>query len=489
MRIGIISLIHESNTFLCTPTTFEMFAENMCSGDDLLAQFEGGYHEISGFIDVLKKKGHEIAPIFSATTTPSGTITRETCERLIDAILRNLEQAGPLDGLLVAPHGANAGEDEYHDLDGVWLGRVRERIGEIPMVCTIDPHANLSPAMIDACNATIAYRSNPHLDQLQIGQQAATLLLRTCAGEVNPVQAAAFPLIAINIERQHTVEEPCRSLYALADSILDEAGILSNSVVLGYPYTDAEEMGSSFIVVADGDRELAQARADQLAEYLVTHREQFTGQFIEVDEAMEMAQQDSGPVCLLDMGDNVGGGSAADGTILAEALLKAGIRSYVCLYDPESVKACFDAGPGATIDLRCGGKTDDLHGAPMSVTGRVRSLHDGYYTESEVRHGGCTEYNMGDTAVFDCDAGLTLMLTTRRAFPGSLGMITSCELDPADFHVIVAKGVIAPVAAFEPVCSKLIRVNTPGATCADMVKLDYEHRRRPMFPFESLAEG
>lgn len=484
MRIGIISLIHESNTFLSVPTTYDMFAENMYTGDDLLAHFKETFDEISGFINVLEQGGHEIAPIYYAMTPPTGIITRETCERLIDDILDGLEQAGPLDGLLVAPHGANAGEDEYHDLDGVWLSKVREKVGEIPIVCTIDPHANLSPRMIDACNATIAYRSNPHLDQFQIGEQATNLLLRVLAGEIQPTQAASFPPVCINIERQHTEEEPCLSLYALADRILSEPGVLSNSVVLGFPFTDAEELGSAFIVVTDGDPGLAQQKADQLADYLVANRQQFAGQFIEIEKSILMAAQDKGPVCLLDMGDNVGGGSAADGTILAKALLEAQLSSYVCIYDPECARACFEAGAGASLQLHCGGKTDELHGTPLDVRGTVRSLHDGYYRETEVRHGGRTEENMGDTAVIDCEDGLTLMLTSRRAFPMSLGMMTSCGLDPSAFRVIVAKGVNSPVAAFEPVCSKLIRVNTPGATCADMTQFEYHNRRRPLFPFE-----
>jgi len=127
-----------------------------------------------------------------------------------------------------------------------------------------------------------------------------------------------------------------------------------------------------------------------------------------------------------------------------------------------------------------------MHGTPLAVNATVRSLHNGTYRETEVRHGGRTEEHMGDTAVVDCEDGLTLMLTSRRAIPTSIGMMTSCGLDPADFRVIVAKGVVAPVAAYAPVCSKLIRVNTPGATCADMRQLHYHNRRKPLFPFEEL---
>ncbi len=486
MRIGIIGLTHESNTFMRTPTTYDMFAENILVGDALITELEDAFHEISAFIQVLREEGHEIVPIFRAFTMPSGTIVREACERLIEDIMGRLEAAGELDGLLVAPHGANAGEDEYHDLDGVWLSKVREKVGEIPIACAIDPHANLSPRMIESCDVTIAYRSNPHLDQLQVGRDAATLLLRHLSGEIKLTQAAAFPPVIINIERQNTNEEHCQRFYALADKILEEPGVLSNSITLGYPFTDAPELGSAVIVATDNDPELAQRKADELAEYLVTNRADFVGQFIEIDEAVRMATEEEGPVCLLDMGDNVGGGSAADGTILAKALQEAKMPSFVCLYDPECVKACVEAGPGATLSMSCGGKTDDMHGSPIEVNATVRSLHDGRYTESEVRHGGRTRGNMGETAVVDCEDGLTLMLTSLRAMPASLGMLTGCDLHPSQFKAVVAKGVIAPVAAYEPVCSKLIRVNTPGSTCADMFQFEYRKRRKPLYPFEEL---
>jgi microcystin degradation protein MlrC len=117
----------------------------------------------------------------------------------------------------------------------------------------------------------------------------------------------------------------------------------------------------------------------------------------------------------------------------------------------------------------------------------VHSFHDGLFTESEVRHGGRTSFNMGETVVVKTDTGLTIALTTRRVVPFSLGMMTSCDLDPADFQILVAKGVHAPVAAYAPVSKALIRVDTPGSTTADMRNFEYEYRRRPMFPFEEIS--
>jgi microcystin degradation protein MlrC len=154
------------------------------------------------------------------------------------------------------------------------------------------------------------------------------------------------------------------------------------------------------------------------------------------------------------------------------------------LCDPSSVEQADRAGPAARIRLGVGGKTDNLHGPPLEAQFTVISLHDGRFEEPEPRHGGFTRMDQGRTAVVRTDAGLTVMLTTRRMPPFSLRQLTTCGVDPASFHLLVAKGVNAPVAAYAPICQHLIRVNTPGVTTADVKSLDYRHRRRPLFPFE-----
>ena len=493
MRVGILSLIHESNTFAVTPTTIDMFRrDGLLIGDDVRRAYEGGHNQISGFLAHLKGTGIEAVPIFHASTPPSGTITRETCEELVRLMFAALDEVGELDGYLVSPHGANAGEgDDYRDLDGFWLTRLRERVGETPpIICVIDPHANLSARMVDACDATIAYRSNPHLDQKQRGMEAATLIERTLNGEIRPLQRAAFPPFGMNIERQGTTEWPCLPLYELANGQLDQPGVLSNSVVLGFPYGDVEEMGSAAIVVTDNDAGLAQRLADEMAAYMVAHRDEFVGEYTSVEEAVDQAVAQAGPVCLLDMGDNVGGGSAADGTLIAHEIHRRGnISAHVCLYDPESQDRARQAGVGAALELMMGGKTDDRHGEPLRTVVTVKSLHDGQFEESEIRHGGYTHFDMGPTAVVTTENGLTISLTSLRTVPVSLGIVTSVGLNPTDFQVLVAKGVHAPVAAYREVCAALIRVNTAGATAADMRTFEYKYRRCPLYPFEEIGSS
>lgn len=486
MRVGIIGLLHESNTFISQPTTLEHFHQNLLvAGETIREKFADAPHEIGGFLAGCQEAGLEAVPLVVARAFPYGPITAETFDAVTDLVWRELSAAGPLDGLLVAPHGATVSE-KYPDADGYWLTELRRRVGSrMPIVGTLDPHGNLSPEMVAACDALVAYRSNPHLDQRARGLEAARLLARTLRGEIRPTMAASFPPVAINIERQLTSEPHCRALYRAADEQLARPGVLSNSIMLGFPYADVAEMGSAFIVVTDDDQALAQSLADELGAWLWAHRDEFVGRMISIDEALDRAARIDGPVCLLDMGDNVGGGSPADSTYLPAALhARRAPRSLACLYDPAAVEACRAAGVGATLTLSVGGKTDLLHGAPLTAEFVVRGLYDGKFFEPEPRHGGFTQCDQGASAVVETSSGLTVLLTSLRMPPFSLKQLTSCELDPTKFRAIVAKGVNAPVAAYAPVCQELIRVNTPGVTTADMESLEYRHRRRPLFPFE-----
>src|SRR5437764_10909200 len=156
-----------------------------------------------------------------------------------------LDQAGKLDGVLVAPHGATVSQT-YQDVDGHWLSELRRRVGpDVPIIGTLDPHANLSPAMVKAATALIAYRTNPHLDQRARGIDAARMMIDTVRGKLRPTMAAAFPPLAINIEKQHTAEEPCLSAYRFAAEQLNHEKLLMNSIVLVLPYAAVAGMGSS----------------------------------------------------------------------------------------------------------------------------------------------------------------------------------------------------------------------------------------------------
>ncbi|MCA9048834.1 MAG: M81 family metallopeptidase [Planctomycetaceae bacterium] len=497
MRIGIVAWLHESNTFCSPPTELDAFRNNLLvAGSDVRSALSDAHHEVGGFFTELQRQRVEAVPLFAARALPSGTIAADCFDVLLKMLLDTVTSAGTLDGILVAPHGATVSQ-KHPDADGYWLQQLRQTIGpDLPIIGTLDAHANLSADMVNACTALTAYRSNPHLDQKQRGEEAARLMVQTVRGEIRPTMAAAFPPLAISIDRQCTDEPHLKPLYDFADQLLQRPAVLSDSVLLGFPYADVAEMGSSVIVVTDNDRGLAEKLAAELAGEMWTRRQDFAGQFISAATAVDQALTSSSRTCLLDMGDNVGGGSSADGTELLEELCRRRANSaFVCVYDPEAVAACDQAGVGQQLTASVGGKTDRLHGNSLPLILTVISLHDGKFSETQPRHGGITNFDQGRTAVCrietgtpaDAHPGLVLMLTSRRMVPFSLEQLRSCALNPADFQVLVAKGVNAPIAAYREVCERFIRVNTIGSTCADMSRLTYSHRRKPLFPLEPDA--
>jgi microcystin degradation protein MlrC len=483
MQVGIISLMHESNTFAPERTPLAAFQrERLLTGEAVREQMSGMHHEVGGFLDGLTREVIEAVPVFAAWAMPSGTIDRATARVLTKQAMAAVHAAGPLDGWLVAPHGAAVAE-LADDFDGEWLAEFRKMVGgTVPVIGTLDLHANLSPKMVASADAWFAYRTNPHLDQHACGSEAARLLARTLRGEVKPTTAAAFPPMVVNIEAQATAESPCRELYAAADDIRRRTGVLEVSVLLGFPYADVPELGAALTVTTDGDLELANQYASELADWWWDHCEQFRGNLVSPEDAVRKAAMSPAPVCLLDMGDNVGGGSSADSTVLLHELIRQGVGpSFAVLHAPDAVTLCRQIGLGQKARLAVGGSMD---GRPVEGLFTIRGLFDGKFEELESRHGGLKKFNQGATAVVESDNGLTLMLTTLRTAPFSLKQLTSFGVDPARFRVVIAKGVHAPVAAYAPVCRTLIRVNTPGLTTADLSYFDYHNRRRPLYPFE-----
>jgi microcystin degradation protein MlrC len=193
-------------------------------------------------------------------------------------------------------------------------------------------------------------------------------------------------------------------------------------------------------------------------------------------------------VVLMDVGDNIGGGSPADSTILLAEAKRQRVRGLLqTLCDPEAVKECLAAGIGNTLTLRVGGKTDQRHGRPVEVTGRVRLISDGKFEEWRPTHGGGRFFDQGTTVVLETTDDHTLVLTSQRIGNTSIEQMYSLGIRPEQKRVIVAKGVQSPRPAYQPIAAEIVLVNTPGVTTADLSFFDYRHRRRPLYPFEPDA--
>lgn len=484
-KIALLGIYHETNTFIEIPTTHEDFKNGYwLVGDAIRKEYEGAHHEISGVIAAVDAcEDMELVPVFYVSATPGGLITRDAYESILAQMMLALDQVLPVDGCIVVPHGAGVA-DGYPDMDGHWLTELRQKLGpKIPVTGTLDPHANVSQAMVKATEALIAYSTNPHVDQYETGRQAAWILIETLRGNMHPVQQLVQLPMAISIEQQYTSRDPCKSLFEYVAHVKQQRELLSASVLLGFPYADVAEMGSAFILIADpknifhSDLFLGEV-AENLIDYIIPRKEDFNGVKKGIASVFDQVIAAEKPVLMLDMGDNVGGGAPGDSTHLLEFLEKQPFsKVFICVYDPAAVVLASQQKPGDRFDLTFGAARYET-----SVT--LQQVLDGIFTEDTPKHGGFVNYDMGPTVIVTTATGNTVMLTTKRTPPYSLRQMTSFGLDPIDFDVIVAKGVNAPIAAYAPVCPAVIQVDTPGVTQADMTLFTYKNRRKPMFPFE-----
>jgi microcystin degradation protein MlrC len=485
MRIAVGGFMHESNTFSKSPADLDRFREgSLTYGPALVPVWREAHHEVGGFLEGAERFGYDIVPLAMAWATPSGPVTDAFFEHLADALVTGVRMAKP-DGVLVALHGAMV-TPSHPDADAEILRRLRAAVGpDVPIACSLDFHGNVTPQMAETANVLVGYQTYPHVDQRERGLLAAQLLVRAVKGEIKPVVHVAKPPLILNLLGQDTAREPMATLMRLARRAEELPGVLSVSPMAGFPYADVPEMGPAVIVVADGDRAKAKATADELAAAMWNVREQLYVPCPEPAEAVKRAvASDKRPVLLVDLGDNIGGGSAGDGTVLLAELLKQRAKGFiVALYAPEAVRVAKAIGVGGVMDGPLGG-SDGMHGPPVTVRGVVRSLHEGKWVETEARHGGRRQNDQGHTAVLDLGDGSLVVLNSLRTPPFSLGQLTSLGIDPRAASAIVVKAAVAYKAAYAPIAGEVIEVDTPGLTAINPARFTYGRIRRPMYPLE-----
>jgi len=487
--IAIGGIMHESNTFSSVPTDLTAFKSGrLALGDEIVNVWAEAHHEVSGFIQGAQVYGYNLYPTLMASATPSGLVTDDAFDALVDELIQRIKSALKLDGLLLALHGAMVTES-YPDGDGEVLHRLCATLGtDFPIVTTLDHHANVSEQMVKLSTALVIYKTNPHIDQRQRGLQAADILMRTIRGEVTPTQTLAKPQMIFNILHQNTNREPMRSILQEAEQVEQKSHVLVANVAAGYPYADVYEIGPSVVVVTNNDIELAQTESERLSKRFWHVRNQLDINLPDAAEAVQQAIQSvEHPVILVEMGDNIGGGSPGDSTFILSELINQKANGFVVvLRDAEAVTRCIQAGVRGYVDIVVGGKTDNLHGSPVQIRGRVRLIHDGYYEETEPRHGGQRYYDQGLTAVVALNDSGTIVLTSKPQVPFSLHQLLSLGIYPEQMKIIVVKAAIAYRAAYEPIAGKIIEVDTPGLTTVNPLHFTYQNVRCPLFPLDVI---
>ena len=502
LRIATLGIHHETNTFASNKTTLASFNQSglqtyaVQRGQQYADMHGHAQTSMAGYMRGAVEHGFELVPLLFAATDPAGTISSEAFETLGGEALGMLRKQGPFDGVLLNQMGAAVSE-EFPDMDGEIARRAREIVGpNVPVVMTLDLHANVSQQMAEQTDALVVYRTNPHTDAVPRALDACDLVVRMASGDWRPAKWLEQPPMVIGIFQHDTRDMPMKAVIDDLETVLARPGVVGGSVAQGYPWSDVHENGLACYVLHEDSENAARDGARWIADRAWANRAALHSPVGPTAvEAVEYALAKSrkarsggtrgGPVVLLDVGDNIGAGSAGDSTFLLAEAINQGASSWLqTVRDPDAITVCLEAGIGSTVSVDVGGKTDSLHGEPVRLTGRITRISDGRFEDTGPVHAGWRFFDGGTTVVLETQEGPTVVLVTTRVGNMSREQFYSLGYRPEEFDIVVAKGVVSPKPAYQPISSEMVTVNTPGATSSDMSTFEYKRVRKSLYPLD-----
>ena len=483
-RIAVGGFLHETNTFAPTKATYDGFLHGggwppMREGAKLLEKMRNINVGIAGFIPAAEAMSWELVPTIWCAASPSAHVTKDAYERVAKAIVDGVKAAGAIDAVYLDLHGAMVAE-HIDDGEGEIIARVRQVIGrDLPLVVSLDLHANVTPQMVEQSDALIAYRTYPHIDMADTGRAAArhlALLLRSKHRFAKAFRQIPF---LIPICWQCTNDEPCKSIYAKLAALESDA-VPTLSFAPGFPAADFPDCGASVFAYGRTQAD-ADAAADQIAALVASHESDFDGRIFTPDDgvrfAMEAAQRASKPIVIADTQDNPGAGGDSDTTGMLRALVRNGATNAAIgvIVDPESAKAAHAAGPGAIVRLALGGKSGIPGDAPFEHNFVVETLSDGKFTAPGPYFGG-SMMNLGPSACLRV-GGVRVVVGSRKAQLADQAMFRFVGIEPSEQSILVNKSSVHFRADFEPIAEKIIICAAPGAMPADTSTLPWTRLR------------
>jgi microcystin degradation protein MlrC len=478
MRVFCGGLGTETNTFAPLPTSLDSFRDR--------EYFPAGRHPDMPTAQgaplwVARQRartlGWEVKEGMVASAQPGGITTRAAYETLRDELLADLGAALPVDMVLLGLHGAMVA-DGYDDCEGDLLTHVRALVGPNTVVgAELDPHAHLSATIVEQADVVVLYKEYPHTDIVHCAEQLADLCLAKCEGRTRPAAALVDCGMVVPM---HTSRDPARGFVDRLRAMEGKDGILSLSFAMGFATGDVPDMGTRVLVYSDGDPGKAQALARELADELIGLREALMVKYRSVDEALDEALAfDGGPVVLADRADNPGSGAPGDSTFVLRRLLERGIDNAALgpLWDPMAVRIAFDAGMGATLPMRLGGKVGPLSGDPVDALCTVRALHPGMTMTGLTG----SPMAMGDCALVRAQ-GVDIVLVSARNQAMNIDLFTNLGCDPAARKIVVVKSAQHFYASYSTIARHVVYVGAPGVATPDWKSLTYRKITLPKWP-------
>ena len=487
MRFAIGYFAHETNTFCPGFTEIDAFRKTQWeTGEDIIAINRGLGNEVGGMIAAAERLGIDLAPTLATTTQPSATVSLDAYETIRDELFARLTAAGPVDAICLAIHGAGSAEG-IDDMEGTFLRELRDLVGtDIPVVVALDLHGNTTGTMLEHADALFYCHQYPHIDSYDRGEEIVELAAKIVKGEVKPVMH--LEKLPVAIPPSTTFSGPAKAVNDRCFAWEAKPGILDCNFTHGFPHTDVPVIVTSVLVTTDNDSELAKTAAKDIADFVLETIEEFRQALPDADEAIAQALVATElPVIVPEVSDNPGGGAPGSGTHLLRALLAAN-ESNTCfgfIWDPAVAAQAHAAGVGATISIKLGGFTDDLHGAPIETMAYVKTLTDGRFNLTNPMGAGSL-VDAGKMARLVIDNVDVLVATERsQTLDGEVFLLHG--IDVRRSRIVALKSQQHFRGGFQELAGTIIRTDPPGFTTSNLTNLPYTRITRPIWPLDELA--
>jgi microcystin degradation protein MlrC len=472
-RVGLAYLVQESNTF--SPLTTMLNDFGIVLGMEAIERWRGTRTEIGGFVDALQLPGIEIVPLFAGWAITKGRIQADEFERMKRIAKATARSAGALDGVLLALHGAMCAEGA-DDAEGALLACLREVMGpQPPLILTLDLHANLTRRICALADAVIGYRTYPHVDMHETGVSAARMLLGILNGEPKPRTVLHKLPMVVPAENMQTTAGPMAEVWRFGAET-QPADVRSFSVFGVQPWLDIEEMGCAVVAVTTGAEKRARAFCEGLGRRFEQLRHEFDVALVTPAEAIREALATEGaPVVLSESSDSPTAGSPGDSAEMLAMLLEhaPGTKAAVWLRDEAAVEQARLAGVGARIQVKLGGLHDKLNRRRIEVEAEVLRLSGGQFTMRGSQYTGL-ETTMGRAAVLQVGA-VTVLASSSSANNIDPELYRSQGIEPRDYKIVVVKSATGFRAEYASFAAKMLVVDTPGVSSANLRSLPYRH--------------
>ena len=481
-RVLIAAFKQETATFNPVRTGYGDF--EVRRGDDIVRDLRDTQTEIAGILSVLEARDDiQIVPTTAAWAVSGGPVASEDLERLIGELLASIRDHPDVDGACIVFHGAMAGVDEC-DPEGRVLTAVREILGGIPIVVTLDLHAVITDRLVQSADILVPFHTYPHTDHHETGVRAAHNLLKLLDGAVTPTTARVEIPMLVRGDELLTATGLFGEAIRVCQTIEGSPGGLAAGVIIGNPFTDVPDLQSNAIVTTDSDPDRALREAERVARFMWENRRSFVAELTPLDEAVRLAESTEGLTVFSDAADSTGSGAPGDSNAILKGLLEFGYsgRALAPIVDAPAVAAAEDAGVGARLTIPVGGTLDPERHSPLEIPVYVKGLFDGDFTYEDGTAG-----RAGRTAVLVL-GNHTIMATERPVYIVGRNVFLARGLDPEDFDLVVVKSPNGFRTHYEPIAARIVPVDVPGATSANLKALPFERCVRPIFPLDEAVE-